>query len=200
MSTPIHVHHFERDLDWSTSPEQDRAWLAAYRRAWGSIDHIEQVRDRERQRRGIDREVYFGQAAHVSVEEKTIYGYPPCVPLEVYKQFRQPSWSHPDGVPQADWLAIRRATTGRTYLYSTQAWRRALERNLASWMRRYAVREVTSASSGHGRTWTVTVVCVPESVIERAVRADERWDDDPEFTPLFATLEDAIHSDLALNN
>lgn len=202
MSTETHVHNFAADLAWSNSDAQDAAWLRAYRERWGSIDHIEQVREREKQRRGIDREVYFAPGAWVTVEEKTVRGYPPCLPLEVISAGR-PSWSHPDGVPQAAWLAIRRTTTGKTYLYSTAAWRRALERHLADWMRRYAVRQVTSSrDSVHGqtetRTWTVTVVCVPESVIERAVRDAEGPLEDPDFVPLFATLEAAI-SNLNLN-
>lgn len=173
MHTLLHPGNFQADLAWANSDQQEAEWLSAYRSVWAD-DYSWQhpMEDLRWQRRGIDRCVYFRAGAWTTVEEKLVRGYPPCMPLEVLKQDGRPSWAHPEGVPAADWIALRRTTTGRTYIYSTAAWRRALQRHLSDWIDHYPVREVPSYSD-RGDRWTTTVVCVPESVIQRAVEAED---------------------------
>ena len=126
-------------------------WEATYRKAFVGFERMRYVTDRDKQRRGIDREITLAGGRVVTVDEKVRKDRWDDILIEYWsvwvpdKSRRQPGWIAKG--QYCDYIAYAFNPSKTCYLFPFQSLRRAWRDNRESWIKSFKGR-----CPGKGRT------------------------------------------------
>jgi hypothetical protein len=165
-NAPKKLHSFTEQLTYSHSMSAAPWWEAVYRKAFGQLASMADIReDGWSQRSGVDRIVVLKSGKIIKIDEKVARSVYPTLPLERWSSIedRTPGWVQKP--IDADFIAYAEAPTGEVYLLPVQLLQRAWRTiGKTKWVKLYPSLHVKNIG------YTTIIVPVPKSEVFRAIQ------------------------------
>ena len=164
-SVPKTKHSFREQLSYSHSMANAPWWEEVYRRAFGTIASMTDIReDGWCQRSGVDRIVILESGKIIKVDEKVAKSIYPTFPIEQWSSLedRRDGWVKKP--MDTDFIAYAEAPTGMVWMWPVLALQRAWREYGRQWVSRYGHKKVPNYN------YTTIIVPVPKMELMSAIR------------------------------
>lgn len=157
------MNNFHRDLQYSLEVRADKYFNIFYREVFPDIKAIVFVEDKEIQKKGIDKFIYFGNGKVISIDEKRRRKAYEDILLEVYSNVerKKKGWLHNS---HCDFIVYYIEPLRKAYILNTLLLRMAWKENSSKWVKAYGWKECKN------ETYTSLSVCVPTTVLINAIK------------------------------
>ena len=157
------MNYFSKDFAWSNSEAVRLFWQGIYKAAFGALDTIELVVDKQEQKKGVDVIVYLPDGQAIKVEEKIRRKNWDDIVLEVWsdKKRKIPGWAVKE--QEANILAYGFFQGKYAHLFERQKLRTVFIENGRTWAKEFGT------ITAHNQGYDTVSIPVPIRVLQETM-------------------------------